>query len=321
MNYWRISLSPSHATYLSFWQSPTWQEILLNSWQAEDVFYFGNYLSFLLVEIRSVGKYKAAFSLWTQEKQLSFQEKGEFLRALKEYLSTIGCLFYHIESFSENILPRSRYHYRSFLMPYTRILDTTLKEEELLADMHEKCRYNIRLAEKRWVEVRSVAATEENITTWMNLLTLTTQRDWFHGNSRSYYETFIKAILQWECGELLFAYFEGRVIAASIVVYTNNRAIYYYGASSSDKEDRKQMAPYLLQWKWILESKRRGIPVYDFLWVADPDNPYDSLVWVTEFKEKFGWKTIRDAYSTTIPLNMRGKILLIFRKLLQKKRH
>jgi lipid II:glycine glycyltransferase (peptidoglycan interpeptide bridge formation enzyme) len=34
-------------------------------------------------------------------------------------------------------------------MPYTRLLDVSIPEEEIMANMHEKCRYNIRLAEKR----------------------------------------------------------------------------------------------------------------------------------------------------------------------------
>lgn len=318
MKYWRISPSPSHAVYLSFWQSPTWQEILLESGQAEDVFYFWNDLSFLLVEIRKVGKHKAAFSLWVQANQLSFQEKNEFLRSLKEYLGVFECLFYHLETWDESLFFKTRYSYRSFLMPYTRLLDVSIPEEEILANMHEKCRYNIRLAEKRWVQVRSVEPTDANITEWMNLLTMTTERDGFHANSRAYYESFIRNILKHQSWELLFAYFEDRIIAANIVVYANARGIYYYGASSSAKEDRKHMAPYLLQWKAIQETRRRDIPVYDFMWVADPKNPHDRLAGVTEFKEKFWGETIRDIYSVTFPLTLRGKMFLIFRKIFQR---
>lgn len=67
------------------------------------------------------------------------------------------------------------------------------------------------------------------------------------------------------------------MIAGGIFVFTPTRAIYYYGASSSLSADRKQMAPYLLQWTAIREAKMRQIPVYDFLGVADPSDPDDNL--------------------------------------------
>ena len=79
-------------------------------------------------------------------------------------------------------------------MSFTRLLDMNMTEEEILAGMHEKCRYNIRLAEKRGVQIQSVKLSEENLTVWMNLLTITTERDGFHGNSRAYYEAFIRNI-------------------------------------------------------------------------------------------------------------------------------
>ena len=86
---------------------------------------------------------------------------------------------------------------------------------------------------------------------------------------------------------MYFAYWNDRVIAAGIWVFYPHRAIYYYGASSGDREDRKQMAPYLLQWHAIMEAKKANIDVYDMLGVADPDNPHDSLVGVTQFKARF----------------------------------
>lgn len=77
------------------------------------------------------------------------------------------------------------------------------------------------------------------------------------------------------------------MIAAGIWVFFPSRAIYYYGASSSDPEHRKQMAPYLLQWQAIHDAQQAGIPIYDFLGVADPDDPDDHLAGVTMFKERF----------------------------------
>jgi lipid II:glycine glycyltransferase (peptidoglycan interpeptide bridge formation enzyme) len=60
--------------------------------------------------------------------------------------------------------------------------------------MHEKGRYNIRLAEKRGVVVKKVSFSEENIFLWINMLSETTKRNGFHENSREYYTRFIQEL-------------------------------------------------------------------------------------------------------------------------------
>jgi len=47
------------------------------------------------------------------------------------------------------------------------------------------------------------------------------------------------------------------------------------------------MAPYLLQWEAIRYFKNNGYEIYDFLWVASPDEKNSSLAWVSDFKYKF----------------------------------
>ena len=71
-----------------------------------------------------------------------------------------------------------------------------------------------------------------------------------------------------------------------IFVFYGKTALYYYGASSSDNAKRKYMASYLLQWRAIEEAKKRGCEVFDFLGIADPENPNSPLAGVTDFKLK-----------------------------------
>ena len=78
------------------------------------------------------------------------------------------------------------------------------------------------------------------------------------------------------------------MIAAGIFVFHGDTAIYYYGASSSDREVRKHMAPYLLQWFAIGEAKKKGALTYDFLGISPPGSVDDRLAGVSAFKEKFG---------------------------------
>lgn len=67
-------------------------------------------------------------------------------------------------------------------------------EDQILAEMHEKGRYNIRLAWKRGVVAEWVKPISENIDIWMNLLAETTERDDFSHNSREYYISFLRNI-------------------------------------------------------------------------------------------------------------------------------
>lgn len=62
-------------------------------------------------------------------------------------------------------------------------------------------------------------------------------------------------------------------------------AIYYYGASSSDRDIRRDMATYLLQWDAIREAMKRGCSEYDFLGISEDGT--GKLAGVTEFKLRF----------------------------------
>ena len=53
------------------------------------------------------------------------------------------------------------------------------------------------------------------------------------------------------------------------------------------------MAPYLLQWTAMMEAKKRGCKYYDFMGIADPNNPNDQLKPVTDFKLKFEGKVLQ----------------------------
>ena len=160
----------------------------------------------------------------------------------------------------------------------------TKSEEEILAEMKQKWRYNIRLAEKKWVKIMEAEKTEKNIKTFYDLMMETTSRDNFFWNTFDYYKIFLEEL---DFSKLLFADYEGKIISAWIFTYFWKEAIYYYWASTSDKNFRNLMAPYLLQWEAIKIWKWLWCEIYDFLWIASPDDENSPLLWVTDFKLKF----------------------------------
>jgi len=178
------------------------------------------------------------------------------------------------------------WYYKKFIPPFTAVIDLKKSEEKIFADMKPKGRYNIRLAEKKWVECHIIEKNEKNITDFFSLMQETCSRDNFAWNTLPYYKDFLEKI-QWS--ELISASFEWKVIASWIFVFDTEVSFYYYWASSNTY--RNLMAPYLLQWTAIQEAKKRRSKIYDFLWIASPWEKNSPLTGVTEFKTKLSQDT------------------------------
>lgn len=165
-------------------------------------------------------------------------------------------------------------------------LDLTLSEDELLAQMKPKGRYNIKVALKHGVTVRETTDTAE-IGSFAELLRMTAARDGFAGHRSGYYEDFLRILAREKRASLWLAEREGQLLAGLLATYAGKTATYYYGAS--DHEQRKYMAPYLLQWEVARAAKARGFTLYDFLGIAPSGRETGHrLAGVTEFKRKFG---------------------------------
>lgn len=276
---------------MSIWQTEKWWKMILESKQAESVFD----IWWIQVEKRSLwlGQFWL-FIIWLDYTKDWIKGKTaeveEFLvdLAIKE-----NVLFIQIEVLNYSwelkdkffdLILMDFWFYKKFLIQYTAFIDLTQTEEEILAWMKPKGRYNIKLATKKWIKVIDVDKTKENIELFYDLITETTARDNFNGNSIDYYTKFLKLI---DSSKLLLAHIDWTVIAWWIFTYEWNEAIYYYWASTSKKEYRNLMAPYLIQWEAIKIGKINWSKLYDFLWVAPPWLENHPLSWVTDFKLKF----------------------------------
>lgn len=264
---------------MSFWQSINRKNIILSSNQAEKVFEVDD----ILIEKRSIWFWMFwLFVLWLKSNQNLDEIK--FINLCKQE----KCLFIQIETFDidlENLsyINFKSWYYKKFITPYTAIIDLSKSIDEILASMKPKWRYNIKLAEKKWVEVFEAEKTDENIKIFYDLVLETTSRDNFFWNTFNYYKTF----LQNPDSKLFFAKYNWETIASWIFIFEKEFSIYYYWASTSKAEYRNLMAPYLVQYKAILKAIENWSKYYDFLWVATPNDKKSSLLWVTDFKTKF----------------------------------
>lgn len=180
-------------------------------------------------------------------------------RCMSAFLSKKGMVFWRLEP---ELLPqKSEFAIRKTpdVQPaVTLVLDLSQTTDELLAAMHQKTRYNIRLAQKKNLEAR----WEKNPTLFWEMSTATSGRDGFRLHARAHYDEVIGS----DFAEQLTVYADGKPVASAVFTLVGSVYTYLYGASSY--EARALMAPYLVQWEGITRGKQRGAQWYDFYGLA-----------------------------------------------------
>ena len=174
----------------------------------------------------------------------------------------------------------------------TQTLDLTLSEEDLLKNMHSKMRYNIRLAQKKGFEIRTIAHNSPEFNkyfdSFFDLIQETSQRGKFAVHPKTHYKHLLEHKSPTDIKvSLIIAEYEGKILAANIILDTLDQRIYLHGASSN--QYRNLMAPPLLQWHSILEAKKIGKKIYDFWGVSKTKKSWQGI---SRFKMQFGGYTI-----------------------------
>lgn len=157
-------------------------------------------------------------------------------------------------------------------------------EEQLLADMKQKVRYNISLAKKHNVVIRQSCEISDIEAFWQ-LTKQTADRDGFKSHSKEHYKKMFEAMCSCNNLKLFLAEYNGKIIAANIVTFFGNTCTYLHGASAD--LHREVMAPYLLQWETILAAKKQGLEFYDFGGVNGKTYFNEKWEGITRFKSGF----------------------------------
>jgi lipid II:glycine glycyltransferase (peptidoglycan interpeptide bridge formation enzyme) len=181
----------------------------------------------------------------------------------------------------------------------TVLIDLKPSEEELLARMKQKTRYNIRLAEKKDVTLR--IGTPRDLSTLYKMYAETSVRDGFVIRDEEYYKTVWQIFmtisnspvssLQSPLTEPLIAEVNNEPVAAIFVFYFAGRAYYVYGMSRN--VHREKMPAYLLQWEAMRHAKAKGCSMYDLWGAPEVFDESDSMWGVYRFKEGLGGKVVR----------------------------
>ena len=178
----------------------------------------------------------------------------------------------------------------------TLIVNLKKTGAELLAAMHSKTRYNIRLAQKHNV----VVEREFQITVGhglyfdeaISLILETARRQQYFTHQKDYYEKLVSFFsLHNNSGDMGLgvykAIYEKKVLASAIVVDFGKTRTYLFGGSSL--EYRNVMAPYALHFQAIMDAKEKELEYYDF---GGLESSVGKVAQFARFKEGFGGEVV-----------------------------
>ena len=229
-----------------------------------------------------------------------------FLDQIKKIAADEKALFYRMESADEangDIDPTKSGYLKAFeeMQPeHTLLIDLTCSEDDILAQMKQKGRYNIKIAEKNDIKIET-----GNVTEFYKLYETMAKRqkithrniDYFKtlidiGRPKDYVQVFVAKTAEGrgqraeEKSSDLMPPTSNQILASAIIVFYKDTCTYLFGGSSD--EQREKMAPYKLHWQVMQEAKRRGCKYYDMFGIAPNDDEKHPWAGVTRFKKQFG---------------------------------
>lgn len=175
---------------------------------------------------------------------------------------------------------------------YNFVLDLTQTEEELLAAMHPKTRYNIKVAQKKgvWVEERT---DDEAFSMYLKLYFDTTKRQNYHGHNETYHKKVWQILKSAGMARLIIGFYKPpgskNPIPLSSWMILNFRDTLYYPYGGSSVEYREVMTNNLVAWEAIKLGQKLKLKSFD-LWGAlgpdaDPNDPWQGF---HRFKKGYG---------------------------------
>jgi lipid II:glycine glycyltransferase (peptidoglycan interpeptide bridge formation enzyme) len=179
----------------------------------------------------------------------------------------------------------------------TLLLDLSLSEEELLAQMRKTTRYLIRSGEGLEIEIHRTA-DPEMMEEFHRLMGLTFRWQGFVPHSRNYLQTQFETLAPRRVAELVLAKYRGNILSAAVVFLYGDTVSYVHGASTRSEVP----ASYVLLWEIIKEAKKDGYRYFDFWGIAPNDDPRHPWYGYSLFKKGFGGYRVDYAGAWDYPL-------------------
>ena len=266
--------------------------------------------------------------LYSPMVQANQKPSSNFFEELKKIAKSENAIFYRLEldiEKTESAAPIPRAFIKSFeeMQPeHTLVLDLTKSEDEILAQMKQKGRYNIRVAEREQLVISKSETRGKELDDFYKLYSDTGKRHHITYRAKSYFENLLDIVGKNGYICVYTVYLNppaggenGEIpLASAIIVYSGTKAIYMFGASSD--EYKNIMAPYKLHWEIIKGAKQKRFEIYDFFGIAPDDDPKHAWAGVTRFKRQFGGRQVDILGSYDLPFSpIRYKLFKIAEKI------
>lgn len=241
-----------------------------------------------------------------------FYPTKELIDSLKRFGKLYHCAFIQIEPNQEvdethnlesltKTFPELVESKKPMFTKYTFYIDLKKTADELLGQMKEKTRYNVRLAQKKGVVVAQ-EQSDESFEIYLSLLRETAKRDRFFAHNQNYHRMLWSTLKNSGLIKLLVGRYQGEPLVAWMLFVFKDKLYYAYGASSS--KHREVMASNFMYFEAMKFGQRLGLSTFD-LWGAlgpNPD-PQDPFYGFHRFKEGYGGRLVEFIGSYDLIIN------------------
>jgi lipid II:glycine glycyltransferase (peptidoglycan interpeptide bridge formation enzyme) len=188
------------------------------------------------------------------------------------------------------------------------VLDLTPTEEILLKNMHQKTRYNIRIAQKKEVVV-DIDDSDTSFKTFLKMHFETAKRQGFLSHNEKYFETLWKNMKPQGNIKIAIGKYNKKPLTCWLLFVFKDTIYYAYGASSTEHKD--VMSNNLVAWETIKYGKKLGLKQFD-MWGALGPNPDPKDPWIGFHRFKAGYGAELVEYIGTFDIIFNHLIYYLF---------
>lgn len=233
-------------------------------------------------------------------KQLAEKHQALFIK-LEPNLLQAASLNPKFTQLNQLLLDQGAVKGRPLFTKFTFQLDLNPTEDELMANFHKKTRYNIRLAQKKGVEIVE-NTTAEGMEEYIKILEETKSRQGFYAHTPEYFRQIWEELKDSGMIKIFQAEYQGKILASWIMFVFNDILYYPYGASRSIH--REVMASNLLMWEMIRFGKNTGCHAFDMWGSLGPEpDPNDPWFGFHRFKKGYGGELMQSPGSFDLVMN------------------
>jgi len=181
----------------------------------------------------------------------------------------------------------------------TMVVDLKKTDGQLLAGMHHKTRYNIKVAQRHEVEVQSELMVTPGHGLYLKeaieAILQTQTRQKYRGHTKGYYYGLLDFFALYNSTgaiqvRVYKAIYKQQLLASGIMVDFGHIRMYLYGGSSD--ELKNIMAPYVLHFEAMKDARELGMTEYD---LGGSEVASGGERGFTRFKQGFGGRVIEYA--------------------------